>query len=307
MANYEIIGLALLTALVLIPPALSLMAFLDWIKARLMRKPRRRYLLTLALIADAMFALCVVDAWLVEPGRLTVTRLSATSGKIASKTSSLRIVHISDVHFEQSKPLTQRLLSNVAEQHPDLIVLTGDVHQLGEYNSHDFTEFLTSLCSIAPTYGVTGYDDERVLRRASSSRLHIVDRASAQLIIRGTRIHLIGLSAVKRKSDSRPVSPEELLIALGHSPDGIPAAVELGAHWYFAGHTHGGQVRLPFWGAIVTMAETGKRYEYGHYVVGKTNAFVTRGIGLEPRPAPHVRFLCPPEVVVLTLTNSREK
>ena len=67
------------------------------------------------------------------------------------------------------------------------------------------------------------------------------------------------------------------------------------------GHTHGGQIRLPLWGAIVTLSTYNKRYEAGLYQLNPTALYVSRGIGLEGLGLPRARFLCPPEIVVIDL------
>jgi predicted MPP superfamily phosphohydrolase len=65
-----------------------------------------------------------------------------------------------------------------------------------------------------------------------------------------------------------------------------------------SGHTHGGQVRLPWFGALVTSSLYGKAFEMGRYQLAGLTLYVTRGIGLEGSAAPRARFLCPPEVIV---------
>ena len=72
------------------------------------------------------------------------------------------------------------------------------------------------------------------------------------------------------------------------------------------GHTHGGQVRLPLFGAILTSSQLGKRYEMGLYREGNTQMYVSRGVGLEGLSAPRVRFLAPPEVTLVTLVGSND-
>jgi hypothetical protein len=89
---------------------------------------------------------------------------------------------------------------------------------------------------------------------------------------------------------------------LYHSPDLAEAAAQAGVDLYLAGHTHGGQVRLPGWGALVTMSAYGKRFEAGQYRLGPTTLYVSRGIGLEGLRLPRVRFLCPPEIVSIQLS-----
>jgi len=83
-----------------------------------------------------------------------------------------------------------------------------------------------------------------------------------------------------------------------HSPDLAPEAAACGVDLMLSGHTHGGQVRLPLVGALYTSSLYGKRFEAGRYVLGKTTLYVSRGIGMEGKGAPRVRFLCPPEIVL---------
>jgi hypothetical protein len=81
----------------------------------------------------------------------------------------------------------------------------------------------------------------------------------------------------------------------------MPEVSELGVDLYLCGHTHGGQVRLPLYGAMLTSSQLGKRYEMGHYQQGRTNLYVSRGVGLEGLGAPRIRFLSPPEITLVTL------
>jgi len=86
-----------------------------------------------------------------------------------------------------------------------------------------------------------------------------------------------------------------------HSPDLVEAASERGIDLYLAGHTHGGQIRLPLYGAIATSSIYYKEYEAGWFQVERTHLYVSRGLGLEGASAPRARFLCRPEVAVHTL------
>jgi hypothetical protein len=84
-------------------------------------------------------------------------------------------------------------------------------------------------------------------------------------------------------------------------PDLLPEAAALGIDLVLSGHTHGGQWRLPGFGALLTNSRYGKRYEAGHYVQAGTHLYVSRGLGMEGFGTPRARFFCPPEVVALTL------
>ena len=304
--RYELNGLAMLVALALAPPLLTLLAFMDWLKSRLTGARRRRWLPRLALAADALLLLCLADGWLIEPHRLTVTRISDTSPKVASGTGELRIAHVSDIHFERNSHSTDRALRTIAREKPDIILLTGDIPQLGPFDRDQLHEWLRRLREIAPVYAVPGYyEDEAVIAGSPISDGVLLASEHMPTEVRGTKIVIQGFGPSDRiHPEQRPKTDGALYVVLDHTPDNIPYAAGLKPDWFFCGHTHGGQVRLPFWGAIITASHTGKRYEYGRYRIGKMQAFVTRGIGLEPRPAPQVRFLCSPEIVVLSIRRS---
>ena len=151
-----------------------------------------------------------------------------------------------------------------------------------------------------------------ILAVATSSRLFrglpitVLENRVAWLDIEGRRLVLVGVAMdealwLDRQALGRivPTLPKEgLRILLYHSPDLLPEAAAAGFHLYPTGHTHGGQIRLPFYGALVTPSEYGKRYEMGPYREGSTLAYVCRGIGMEGWLVPRMRFLCPPEIVL---------
>ncbi|MEP7357526.1 MAG: hypothetical protein ABI847_09835, partial [Anaerolineales bacterium] len=97
---------------------------------------------------------------------------------------------------------------------------------------------------------------------------------------------------------SRPAGESPFTILLYHTPDLAPEAAEAGMDLQLSGHTHGGQVRLPGYGALFAGSLYGKRFESGRMAVGQMVLYVTRGIGMEGKGAPRVRFLTPPEVIL---------
>jgi predicted MPP superfamily phosphohydrolase len=97
------------------------------------------------------------------------------------------------------------------------------------------------------------------------------------------------------------VSPDAYTVLLYHSPDLIAEANNRGIDLYLGGHTHGGQLRLPLYGAIVTSSAYGKQYERGLFQHEDTTMYITQGIGFEGGGMPRARFLCRPEIVRLEL------
>jgi predicted MPP superfamily phosphohydrolase len=93
-------------------------------------------------------------------------------------------------------------------------------------------------------------------------------------------------------------------LLLYHSPDLIREAARHHVDLYLGGHTHGGQLCLPFYGAIVTSSIYGKRYASGLFEEDGTTMYISRGMGLEGGGMPRARFLCRPEIVSIELEGS---
>ncbi|MCS7283882.1 MAG: metallophosphoesterase [Anaerolineae bacterium] len=276
-----------------------------------------------ALLQISLTAVQVYATW-VEPFRLTVTPLEIPSPKLQSG-EPLRILHLSDIHFEGWTPREHHLLETARALSPDLIFLTGDYLNLSSVDNDTAREgardLLTQLASIAPTYAVIGSPpvDRPDIVPAIFAGLPIawlIDEI-ADVEIKGHHLRLIGVrcTADHRRDGERlrrlwdeTKSGEGLAfrILLYHSPDLFPLAAELGIDLHLAGHTHGGQLRLPLFGAIFTSSAFWKRYEAGLYKGGESILYVSRGIGVEGKGAPRARFLAPPEIVLVTLRTEKQ-
>jgi len=220
----------------------------------------------------------------------------------------IRLVHISDVHSDPTARLEGRLPGAIAAERPDLIVFTGDAINSPGGAAH-FRALMTELAAIAPTYAVRGNWDTR-----QWGRIDLFGGTGAVEIAHGAvPVRLDGIAAplwiVGLDADSGDeledvlagVPAGALTVLLHHYPEEIGRAASLGVDLFCAGHTHGGPVALPFYGALVTMSRTGKRYEAGLYRERGTWLYVNRGIGMEGGRAPRVRFFARPEVTVIEL------
>jgi hypothetical protein len=130
--------------------------------------------------------------------------------------------------------------------------------------------------------------------------------ARTELDLDGLPVELLGLddSHVARQ-DLRVAprrAPERFGLAVMHSPDSAPEAIACGYRFVVAGHTHGGQIRLPLLGAIVTNSNLPRRVASGLFRLGDGLVHVSPGLGTS-KFAPF-RFLCPPEATLLELRRS---
>jgi predicted MPP superfamily phosphohydrolase len=259
----------------------------------------RRVVLSLA----ALGAICFAYAWRIEPYRLEVTHTRVATAKL---TRSVRIVQISDVHSDPDRRLEDRLPEVIAGEHPDVIVFTGDAINAPD-GLDNFRTLMKQLAAIAPTYAVRGNWDVWF-----SSKLDLFGGTGAVELtsvavrapVPGAEVWIAGVPVDSEREIPHvlaTVPASALSVLLFHYPDEIMQASALGVDLYLAGHTHGGQVALPWYGALITYSKFDKRFEAGRYQVGPTTLYVSRGIGMEGRSAPRIRFCARPEVSVIDL------
>jgi predicted MPP superfamily phosphohydrolase len=298
-------------ALVLIRAALTFAAGLLW--------ATWPGLLLTGLLQFTISAALLYATW-IEPFRIEVTQAELCSPKLDGHTP-LRLLHITDLHVERVTPREQTLLRLVEDVAPDVIVLTGDYLNLAYvYDAEAQAEahgLLARLCDIArgPVYAITGSPpvDRSDVVPAIFEDLPInwlLDMVE-ELHINGHTIRIAGLRCTRERHLDVPRlrhlldgnAGHEFTLLLYHSPDLMPEAVELGVDLYLCGHTHGGQIRLPLIGALITSSDFWKRYEMGRYEKGRTTLYVSRGLGMEGLGAPRARFLAPPEIVLWTLDS----
>jgi predicted MPP superfamily phosphohydrolase len=261
----------------------------------------------------AVYALCAVYAatfayarW-IEPQRLVLKRLTITSPKIPAG-RTLRLAHATDLHADWvRRDHLARAATAIADLRPDAVLLTGDfLCNLTDGAPAALVSFLLRLPDV-PIYAVTGnyggrYPPDPYLETLGVDVMHTETRLAE---IAGVPVEIHGASPARRVATvRRPRHPERFGIFLEHFPALLPHAARAGWNLFVGGHTHAGQVRLPFYGALVTLDPTGKEYEMGAYRLGDTVGFIGAGIGMECRGVPQVRFLCPPEIALIEVVGS---
>jgi len=245
----------------------------------------------------------------------------------ADAPSALLVLHLSDLHFRRRDRGKARFLSEL--DRPDICVVTGDF--LAEPEAVKFTaESLRPLRGRMASWFVLGSNDyfvarpviwfryflrHRKPRRASRGRPEELVAALDQdgwehlrnvrkeVKLDGSEIELMGLDdAHIGWHDSRVIprrSPQRFGFAVMHSPDSAPESVACGWDLIVAGHTHGGQVRLPFVGALVTNSTMPRRLSAGLIRFDGALMHLSKGLGTS-KYAPF-RFWCRPEATFLEL------
>ncbi len=310
MTSQEKLGVLVFLGLIACTYATAAVIVARWAWRKIRHRPapeRRRWrrAVRVGIVAAAVLGiLCAAYGRWIEPCWLEVTRVEL-AGRLPAGADPVRIVHISDLHSEAEPRLEERLPDVIADLDPDVIVFTGDALNTLD-GAGTFRRCMTRLARIAPTFAIRGnwdnyhrvfpklYDDTGVTPLEGRGELLEVGRTKVWIGGTGS-----GSSAISRALSTAP--DDAYVVFCYHYPGGIYDAAAGGADLYLAGHTHGGQVALPFYGALVTLSKYGKRFEAGHYRVAEMDAYVNRGIGMEGRWAPRVRFLARPEVTLLTI------
>lgn len=282
--------------------------------------------LVVLIIVNAIALLALLWGALCEPSRIGVSHLTLHLHNPTAEDTPLRLLHISDIHVERLGCREENLLQHIRELQPDLIVLTGDYVNLSCVDdpiSHAHARrLLEALCAEAaalpsapPIYAVLGSPpvdrnsaalfDGLAIRLLRNEVVIIEPHPGCPLALIGLDCtHDIGRDAAQLEQLAATVAPGIPCLLLYHSPELMPLASRLRIALYLCGHTHGGQIRLPLYGALVTSSRLGKRYEMGLYRECDTHLYVSRGIGFEGLCAPRVRFLCPPEIAMWRVTLS---
>lgn len=265
----------------------------------------------------------VIYLWstLHEPFALTTTHLSIQSPGLPDHSQPFRLLHLSDLHVERLTPREAKLLELIEQAQPDLIVITGDFLNLSYVDdSTARAEVRKVLAKLSAPYGVYAtLGSPPVDRRQTTPSLFdgtairlLRDEVAVLQLADGRTLSLIGMDCDHDLAGDAQVFKELIKfvpansaqVLLYHSPELMPLVQNYPVDLYLCGHTHGGQIRAPFYGAILTSSALGKRYEMGRYVEQNTTLYISRGIGLEGLSAPRMRLLCPPEIILFTLSGN---
>ena len=277
------------------------------------RLPGARAPARAARIGFALLPTCLaLDALLLEPNRLVIREERVPLPSWPAGTPELRLVHLSDLQTVGPCAREERALAMLRDLRPDLVVITGD-YVAGPYfdtrpAEADARAFLAGVASIAPTVVVAGHSEDDAMRERifeGTGVVYLQDRVQELDFGEGRRVRVAGLDPYKPDlrlaRESRP--PGTALVVATHPPDVTTELVGTGVDLHLAGHTHGGQVALPFLGPPLILSRLPNRYARGLFRFDGHWLDVCAGLGMEGNHAPRIRFLCPPEIVLLKLSG----
>jgi predicted MPP superfamily phosphohydrolase len=251
----------------------------------------RRHFLFLSVAAAP--ALVCADADWLEPQWVKIRHV-----KLAGKNPSHRIVHITDVHHKGDRAYLESVVAKINRLSPDAVCFTGDLIEEKRFIA-EALEILQKIKS--PLYGVPGNHDywshasfaEIGKAFAATGGAWLLD---SQVTTTDGKIHITGVTCQRGKPAALAPKANGKNIMLIHYPL-MAARVTLSFDLLLAGHSHGGQVRIPFYGAFILPYWVGK-YEMGMFKVPAGPLHVNPGIGWMSMP---IRFNCRPEITVFEI------
>lgn len=254
--------------------------------------------------------------FLVEPGRIRIEKVRLKLKRLAPAFSGIRLAQISDIHIGgwMNAERLQHVVDRVVEEKPDVVLITGDF-LLGEGFDEDFDSLIQDLIAVLsplaasiPIYAVLGNHDywtNAGAVRAMLRACQITDLTNSVFTLsrNGENLHFCGIDDVwegdvrlRDVLDQLPADGAAILLA--HEPDFADESAATGRFdLQVSGHSHGGQVVIPFVGPPV-LPYLGRKYPSGLYKVRDMFQYTNRGIGMGRIP---IRFFCPPEITIFDL------
>jgi len=296
----------------------EVLALVVWASILLWRREARLLSLAFSLTAGSLLAV-YAEAYHREPWDLQVRRHVIDRSKAGVASRSVRILHLSDIQADRIGPYETNVLRTGLEQHPDLIVFTGDYVQPRLYNTRyrttaDLNALLRQMRFDAPlgAFATRGDVDIDWPGAFAGTAIRPLTGESVKLTLpdHHSSVTLVGLtSAMSHGRDPegmlqlvRLAPSSDLRIVAGHAPDFVAQlAGAVPVDLALAGHTHGGQVVLPFVGALYTKSALPRSFASGLHDFRGILINVSAGVGMERGTAPQIRFLCPPEISVIEL------
>ena len=279
-----------------------------------------RFTATVRALAILSLALAGVGVYATfyEPFnlRLETATLDLPPGRDGSQ--PIRIGVLTDLQTNRVGAHEQRVVDLLMAQKPDLILLPGDVFQGSdeqfETTRADLTTLLARLQAPGGVFLVLGDTDgpgdhlQQILPRTS---IRLLINEVAHITVNGQRLAIGGTELDYQSNRARRLiqqveqldDPGETKLILAHRPDvALTLKAQSQVDLVVAGHTHGGQIVVPGFGPPITLSNVPRQVAAGGlHKIASVPIYVSRGAGCERGQAPRIRFLCPPEVSILTL------
>ncbi|MBI4850858.1 MAG: metallophosphoesterase [Acidobacteria bacterium] len=270
----------------------------------------------ISLVAFLFSLILATWVFWIEPDQLTIKKTEIQLSKWHKEHNGLKVALLTDLHVGSPHITLEKLEFLVAETNketPDLVVILGDLVITGIKGGtfiepEPIAQRLKNLQAPLGIVAVLGnhdwwYNGERVRQALEKEGVRVLENDAIKLTRNDKSFWVGGLAEPwTRKPDIKATLEkidENPILMLTHNPDIFPQIPET-VSLTLAGHTHGGQVKLPLFGRPIVPSAFGERYAVGHVIENGRHLFVGSGVGTSILP---VRFCVPPEVVILRINQ----
>lgn len=222
----------------------------------------------------------------------------------------LTLLHVTDLHYNSNDDAFARAVEALLDGvEVDLCLMTGD-YRFGHVGptAHVLDKMRSLVPRIKARHGVFAtpgnHDTLELLHGLRDFGVQTLVNEGMEVVINGAPLWLAGtddsycMKAADMEAACHGAREEHFIIALVHTPEVTADAEAHGVDMYLCGHTHGGQIRLPGLGALITSSTCERRYVHGRWQRGRMLGLTSAGLGTTSVP---VRFNCPPECHLITL------
>ena len=258
--------------------------------------------------------------FLLEPGEVKIETVQLKSRRLSPAFNGIRLAQISDIHIGgwMNSERLQHVADLIVSQKPDLLLITGDFlighgfDEIAKQAIQDLIEILSPVAKSIPSFAILGNHDYWTNAKAVRGMLrlsNITDLTNTVFTLtrEGDQLHLCGLDDIwegkVRLNDVLNQLPSDgSAILLAHEPDYADISTQTGRFdLQLSGHSHGGQVVIPFYGPPI-LPHLGEKYPIGLYKIGDMYQYTNRGVGVARLP---VRINCPPEITIFELESAK--
>jgi predicted MPP superfamily phosphohydrolase len=231
-----------------------------------------------------------------------------------SRLDGYRIAHFSDLHIGALTPRAwgMRWVRKLEGRHVDLAVVTGDLITSGTEFHHDVAEVIGALRvpdGVFVSFGNHDYfgEGEPLLSKIRDVGAHVLRNQGVLIERRGAKFFLAAIDDTWTRRDDLTAAlrerPEGMpTVLLAHDPERFRAAAKLGVDLTLSGHTHGGQIAMPFFSRRLSLSHLTHHFHVGFYRKGRSLLYVSPGLGTT---GPPMRLGAAPTIAIHTLRASR--
>jgi predicted MPP superfamily phosphohydrolase len=255
-----------------------------------------------------LFGLLALLCYLyIQVNWIAIKKYTVSINDLHPNLEGTTILHISDLHNKRYGKEQSKLVKLINTQKFDLVVITGDLIDRRKPKIDPINELLKNL-NTEPIYFVPGNHERAtgftVKEQLLEAGVRILENRAEKFAVGEGHLWIVGVDDPysgrdrldKALADTDDSAPRLLL---SHAPNIYPAAIRKDIDLVLAGHTHGGQIRFPFWGAVIAPGQgLLPKWDYGMYKDGETSMIINGGLGESMYP---IRFNNRPELVVVTL------